>query len=53
MQRYGAFETIYNWVDFERALRNAETANRALTAPSHSQGGTEGYGGRRSKRPSV
>ncbi|KAF1828101.1 hypothetical protein BDW02DRAFT_575145 [Decorospora gaudefroyi] len=41
MQRHGGFETIHTWIDFERALRNAETANRAVIAP------------RRGKRPNV
>jgi hypothetical protein len=53
MQRHGGFETIHTWIDFERALRNAETANRTVIAPSLSQGGSDGFGGRRGKRPNA
>ncbi|KAF1830764.1 hypothetical protein BDW02DRAFT_582635 [Decorospora gaudefroyi] len=53
MQRHGGFETIHTWIDFERALRNAETANRAVIAPLISQGSSEGFGRRRGKRPNV
>ena len=53
MQRHGGFETIHTWIDFERALRNAETANRTVIAPSLSQGGSSGSVGRRGKRPNT
>ena len=53
MQRHGGFKTIHTWIDFERALRNAETANRTVIAPSLSQGGSSGSVGRRGKRPNT
>ena len=53
MQRHGAFEAIQTWSDFERALRNAETANRALSAPNSTQGSTDAFSGRRGKRPNA
>ncbi|RAR05874.1 gag/polymerase/env polyprotein [Stemphylium lycopersici] len=47
MQRHGGFETIHTWIDFERALRNAETANCTVIAPSLSQNGFSVSVGRR------
>jgi hypothetical protein len=49
MQRHGGFSSITSWGDFERSLRNAESATRS-SAPSQYRQFPDRTAGRRGKR---
>ena len=50
MQRHGEFSSITTWPNFERSLRNAESATRSLGGPTAQRSFPDRSAGRKGKR---